>query len=166
MPPKGTKRKPAPRKPRPSAKAKSSKTSPEQASPSKGGRPPLELDESVIYQAAAILCTNEEIALLVGCSEDTLVRRFADLLKKGRAAGKMSLRRVQFKKALAGDTTAMIWLGKNILGQRDKVEVENTNPTGDPLRNVPDDDLDRQLAEAERAAAAAASRKAPAPSVN
>jgi len=45
----------------------------------------------------------------------------------GKSEGKLSLRRQQMKKAEAGDTTMLIWCGKNILGQSDKQEISG-NP--------------------------------------
>ena len=36
----------------------------------------------------------------------------------------MSLRRKQYEVAMSGNTSMLIWLGKNILGQRDHVENE------------------------------------------
>jgi hypothetical protein len=34
------------------------------------------------------------------------------------------LRRKQLEKAMGGDSTMLIWLGKNMLGQSDKSEVK------------------------------------------
>lgn len=46
------------------------------------------------------------------------------VLKKGRADGRSSLRRMQFQTAEKGNPTMQIWLGKQLLGQRDKIEQE------------------------------------------
>ena len=35
----------------------------------------------------------------------------------------MSLRRMQFEKVQTGNTTMLIWLGKQMLGQKDKIET-------------------------------------------
>lgn len=66
-------------------------------------------------------CTLNEIAHITGVSPDTLARRFADAIKKGRAQVAMSLRRKQIELALKGNgnATMLIWLGKQLLGQRD-----------------------------------------------
>lgn len=85
-------------------------------------RPKKDIKAAEVEKLAGIGCTNEEIGTLVGCSVDTLTRRFADVLKKGRENMRMSLRRQQFKKATEGNTTMLIWLGKQYLGQTDKVE--------------------------------------------
>lgn len=92
------------------------------------GRPPIELDLKQVEKLAEIGCTDEEIGLVMGCSADTVARRrkndpaFCGVLEKGRASRRESLRRVQTDAALDGNVTMMIWLGKQELGQSDKVE--------------------------------------------
>ncbi len=65
---------------------------------------------------------------MVGCSHDTLARRFKDELADGRLQGKASLRRKQYEIAMSGNTTMLIWLGKQALGQSDKQEILQTGP--------------------------------------
>lgn len=88
-------------------------------------RPKLEIDPKLVERLASIQCTNEEIAAACGCSADTIELRFTGELEKGRARGKRSLRRLQYKRAKAGSDTMLIWLGKNVLGQKDRSEVEH-----------------------------------------
>jgi AraC-like DNA-binding protein len=83
-------------------------------------RPLKKIDPVQVEKLAMMFCTNEEIADVLGCSSDTLVRRFAESLKKGRSHAKASLRRHQFKAASAGNAALLIWLGKQHLGQTDK----------------------------------------------
>ena len=93
------------------------------------GRPKKELDTDLIEKLASIFCTNEEIASVVGCHADTLADNFSDHIKKGKEKGKMSLRRRQYEKAMSGHTTMLIWLGKQYLGQKDRIEtIENNEP--------------------------------------
>jgi hypothetical protein len=94
------------------------------------GRPKKELDTDLIEKLASIFCTNQEISTIVGCHPDTLADNFSEYLKKGRDKGKTSLRRMQWEKAQTGNTTMLIWLGKQMLGQRDKIETSENN---DPL---------------------------------
>jgi hypothetical protein len=90
--------------------------------------PPLiEIDESMLEGLASIGCTVEELGLVLGCSPDTLQRRYAAVLKKGRMMGLVSLRRMQFQAAREGNITMMIWLGKQLLGQKDKLEDSTRN---------------------------------------
>lgn len=95
----------------------------------KMGRPQIEIDKQQFEKFCSYMCTLEEIAGLFNCSEDTIERwckrtydlTFADAFKKYSADGKMSLRRQQFALAETSATMA-IWLGKNYLGQTDRVE--------------------------------------------
>lgn len=106
------------------------------------------LSEAQIEQLASFGCTDAEIAVLAGIDERTLQRSFAALLKKGRADLRERLRTSQVRKALghyyekedkdgtievytaAPDNTMLIWLGKQYLGQSDKVENKDTT---DPI---------------------------------
>lgn len=85
-------------------------------------RPKIEIDEALVRKLATIHCTMNEISAVVGCSVDTLERRYAELIKKGKNEGKSSLRRLQWEAAQKGNTTMLIWLGKQILAQRDVIE--------------------------------------------
>lgn len=88
-----------------------------------------------VQKLAAIGCTDKEIGDIVGCSHDTLTRRFKDDLMLGRANGKASLRRKQWETALSGNVTMLIWLGKQILAQTDKQFIDQ-NITTDDIINV------------------------------
>lgn len=92
------------------------------------GKPrPRVLDEKKIIELASILCTSEEIATIMDCSKDLLERRYMHCLKKGRANGRMSVRRQQFRLLMEGNATMGVWLGKIILGQVDKQEIEKSD---------------------------------------
>lgn len=86
------------------------------------GRPRKPVDEKLISDLARIHCTVDEIASIAGVSRDTLDRNYAELIENGKRDGKASLRRVQYKAAVDGNPTMMIWLGKNLLQQSDKIE--------------------------------------------
>ena len=90
-------------------------------------RPRIEIDMELMQKLAKIWCTDEEIALICGISHETFVRRkrepeFAFTLAQAKAQGKASLRRMQWRAAESGNVTAQIWIGKQILGQRDKFD--------------------------------------------
>lgn len=80
---------------------------------------------------ASIMCTGEEIAHVLRISYDTLVKEvksigyksFPDWFKEHSSKGKMSLRRKQFEMAERNAAMA-IWLGKQYLGQSDKLEQQ------------------------------------------
>lgn len=90
------------------------------------GRPRKEIDTEQFKKLCGLQCTEEEIAGFFDVSVDTIERyckrtfnlTFAEAFKKHSAAGKISLRRMQFK--LAEKSAAMgIWLGKQYLDQKD-----------------------------------------------
>ena len=83
----------------------------------KVGRPKIELDEELLYKLATIHCTMNEMVDIMGVSQDTLKRNFAHIINKGKADGKMRLRRKQVEVAMSGNHTMLIWLGKQMLGQ-------------------------------------------------
>lgn len=101
---------------------------------SKVGRPKKEIDFDALEKLCHIQCTAEEISAYFDVSIDTIERRiqeeydinFAEYFAKNRGKGKISLRRVQFQSAMSGNTTMMVWLGKNWLNQTDKQEIEHT----------------------------------------
>lgn len=86
-------------------------------------RPKKEIDYNAVEKLAGMQCTQEEIANFLELSVRTLQRdeEFCRLYKKGIDTGKMSLRRTQFKLAEKSASMA-IFLGKQYLGQKDKVE--------------------------------------------
>lgn len=100
---------------------------------SKAGRPLKKIDWDQVKKLCVIQCTLEEIAYFLDIEESTLQKRckkdlninFSTLFKKYADEGKISLRRSQFKVATSGNVSMLIWLGKQYLGQTDK--MENTN---------------------------------------
>lgn len=90
-------------------------------------RPLKDIDAGEVVKLAAMQCTTREIAAFFDCSIDTIERRFAAELAKGRESGKIKLRRLQWQAAEKLDRTILIWLGKQLLGQRDKADVELTS---------------------------------------
>jgi len=90
-----------------------------------GGRPRFEIDYETVEKLASLQCTQAEIASYLGCSVDTLQadEKFSGLYKAGMDKGRMSLRRHQWRALEEGNSTMLVWLGKQYLGQRDKNEL-------------------------------------------
>lgn len=110
----------------------------------KMGRPRIELDHDEMEKLCRLSCTMEEIAAYFGCSVDTIERRLkedeelAALVARGRAVGKISLRRKQFQILEESNSASMaIWLGKQLLGQRDQVahDLNDRQPVNIILNN-------------------------------
>jgi hypothetical protein len=98
----------------------------------KPGRPLKPIDMDLVAKLAHIQCTDEEISSMVGMTPEGFCDRkkrdtaLFECLENGRHEGRMSLRRVQWKAAQAGDRTMLVWLGKQYLGQRDQQGIEHT----------------------------------------
>lgn len=85
-------------------------------------RKPINLQQ--VEALATIGATDDEIATVLGISTDTVGRRkkddpeFKESLKIGRDKGKITLRRLQWKSAQGGNVVMLIFLGKQLLGQK------------------------------------------------
>ena len=85
------------------------------------------IDSVELEKLCAMQATDEEIAAWFGVSTRTIerrrkVRKFADAMDRGRAKGRLSMRRMQMKLLEAGNATMGVWLGKQYLGQTDQIE--------------------------------------------
>lgn len=89
----------------------------------KRGRKKIEIDKKEVEKLAGLGCTVEEIAEFLGVSKRTLERNFVAAINKGREHVKISLKKKQFDVAMKGNVSMLIWLGKNYLGQKDKVDA-------------------------------------------
>jgi hypothetical protein len=97
----------------------------------KMGRPKKIIDQEQFEALCEIQCTQVEICSVLKVTEKTLNKwvdetygdSFSNVFKTKSGTGKMSLRRLQFESARKGNTTMLIWLGKQYLGQSDKSEV-------------------------------------------
>ena len=84
-------------------------------------------------------CTHEDLASYFNVSVNTIRNRLKDdpefqqAYEHGLGHGRLSLRRMQFKAAEEGNPSMLIWLGKQMLDQRDKTEVDNYNHN-DPVK--------------------------------
>lgn len=95
---------------------------PKRATP---GRPRADIDFKMVEAMASVGATNVEIADVIGVDESTVRLRCAEVLAKARATLKTRLRRAQITAALGGNAAMLIWLGKQMLEQKDKTEVDN-----------------------------------------
>ena len=95
----------------------------------RAGRPPIPFKDeyvAVVNGLAVVGCTEEEMRHSLNIGQEKFIEwkrdhpEFQDAIKKGRAAGRKSIRQGQFKAALGGNTALLIWLGKQYLGQTDQ----------------------------------------------
>ena len=97
-------------------------------------RPVKVIDTKTVEAMAAIGCTTDEIASVVGCSDKLLETRYFAHMVNGRVKRNESLRRMQWKAARAGNIAMLIWLGKQYLGQSDKQDVNHGNTDSGALQ--------------------------------
>jgi hypothetical protein len=100
------------------------------------GRKPAKIDLEELEKLCALGCTDEELAAWFGVSTRTIESRrkqprFAGAMVRGKAKGRISIRRLQMKLAEAGNAQLGVWLGKQMLGQRDVRPIEFAAPSGD-----------------------------------
>jgi hypothetical protein len=90
-----------------------------------GGRPKKTIDYELVGKLAAIQCTELELEGILGVDVRTMQRdkEFCRVYHSKRQEGHASLRRMQWKAAEKGNSTMLIWLGKQYLSQVDKNEV-------------------------------------------
>lgn len=107
-----------------------------------------------LEKLAGMQCTDEEVAAWFGVSTRTIERRrkspvFAETMERGKAKGRISLRRSQLRILEQGSAAMGIFLGKQYLGQRDQLDIAAPEivaiviPNGappDPQNAVPDPD--------------------------
>lgn len=99
----------------------------------KVGRPEKPIDWDKVDHLLVAGCTGTECAAYFNVHSRTFYHRieekygvcFTDYASEKREKGKSILRVKQFEKAAVDkDNTMLIWLGKNILDQRDTAKVE------------------------------------------
>src|SRR5260370_36680620 len=95
-------------------------------------RPKVKIDLAELEKLCIMQCTDEEVAAFFGVSTRTIERRrqvkkFNDIMDRGKAKGRLSVRRHLFRLAGAGNVPAAIFLSNNLLGHTAYV---NTDLTG------------------------------------
>ena len=118
------------------------------------GRKPVEIDVEQLEKLASLQCTDEEIAAWFHCTPRTIEKRrkeapFKEALERGKAMGRISVRRAQLKLLEAGNATMAVWLGKQLLGQRDVTPIELTGANGSEIK-FSKDVIDAVIAEAKK----------------
>jgi hypothetical protein len=101
-------------------------------------RPKSEIDLDELEKLCAMQCTDEEIAAYMRVSTRTIERRrkvpsFREAMERGKAKGRISVRRNLFRLANNGNVGANIFLAKNALGYKDVVSNQHSGPEGGPI---------------------------------
>jgi hypothetical protein len=104
------------------------------------GRKRVNINMVDVERLAALQCTAVEIASFLGVSVRTIERRksqpaFAEAMERGKARGRVSLRRTLWALAAKGNPAANIFLAKNLLGYKDYFSNEHSGPDGGPIQH-------------------------------
>jgi len=92
-----------------------------------GGRRTLEIDWKKVEEMLKGGANGNQVARTIGIHSATLYRRvteefditYQEYLQKLKASGDTCLLLKQYEKAISGNITMLIWLGKQRLGQKD-----------------------------------------------
>lgn len=98
------------------------------------GRPPLNLDWNKIDNLLIAGCSGREIAGNLEINQKTLYEHsvkykgmsFSDYSDQFHGKGDSILRSKQYKQAIDGDTSLLIWLGKTRLKQKEHKEISGS----------------------------------------
>ena len=128
------------------------------------GRRAVHIDLVQLEKLCSLQCTDEELAAWFGMSPTTIARRrrnpeFAEAIERGRARGRISVRRAQMKLLASGNPSIAVWLGRQLLGQRDVSTTEHTGSGGEAIQLAVKPDL-TQLSDEELTQLQSIARKA------
>ena len=104
------------------------------------GSKPRGIDINEVEALAQVHATYVDMAAHFGVHRNTIIKRvndtetfytladgssltFREVIDRGNARGRVSLRQAQFKMAIAGNATMQIWLGKQLLEQTDEHKI-------------------------------------------
>lgn len=99
------------------------------------------IDKDQFEKLCGLQCTLIEISGWFTVSDDTIERwckktyqqSFAAVFRQKRQTGCVSLRRKQMEMATSGNITMLIFLGKQYLGQSDKIDQTISNNSSDTI---------------------------------
>jgi hypothetical protein len=94
-------------------------------------------DAPFSHQAVQLLAQagtpETEIARLLGLEVKALKAEAGAALELGNTQHRVKLRLAQYRAAMVGDRTLLVWLGKQSLGQMDRAATEITGRDGKPI---------------------------------
>ena len=124
------------------------------------GRPRQKFDLKEVTKLAQIGATYYEMASFFDCSTRTIEKRMAEdeddkikgdfirAYKRGFGEVKRSLRRCQIETALNGNPALLIWLGKNLLDQTDKIDSKQEISSKSQVKMEITPEIEAQIKEA------------------
>ena len=89
--------------------------------------------ESEVYKLSIVGTRYEDIALVLGISNDTLTKHYKEVLEKGRIEANAAVAGTLYEKAKQGDTSSMIFWLKTRAQWSEKNTTELTGEGGAPI---------------------------------
>ena len=126
----------------------------------KMGRPRLEFNLEEVTKLAEIGATYYEMASFFDCSTSIIDKRMSEdetdpvkgdflrAYKRGFGKIKRSLRRCQIETAMNGNPALLIWLGKNLLDQTDKIDSKQEVSSKSEVKMKITPEIEAQIKEA------------------
>lgn len=105
------------------------------------------IDPKIVEGMASVGATNCEIADFLAVSEALIRKCCGAILTKSRSGLKVRLRKAQINAALGGNPALLIWLGKQMLEQKDRSDLTLDVST---LAKMTDEELEAERAKLQR----------------
>ena len=90
----------------------------------------------LVESSSGLGLPHEQIAILVGIDDKTLRKHYRAELDMGKAKANGQIAKTLFSKAVAGDTTSLIWWTKAQMRWSETVKQELTGADGEPLQGI------------------------------
>jgi len=90
----------------------------------------------LVESSSGLGLPHESIAVLVGIDDKTLRKYYRSELDMGKAKANGQIAKTLFSKAVAGDTTSLIWWTKSQMRWSETVKNEVTGADGEALQGI------------------------------
>ena len=97
---------------------------------------PTDEQRRLVESTSGLGLPHEQIAILVGLDDKTLRKHYRHELDAGKAKANSQIAKTLYSKALAGDTTSLIWWTKSQMRWSETVKQELTGADGEPLQGI------------------------------
>ena len=92
--------------------------------------------QKLVESSSGLGLPHESIAVLVGIDDKTLRKYYRSELDMGKAKANGQIAKTLYSKAVAGDTTSLIWWTKSQMRWSETVKQEVTGADGEPLQGI------------------------------
>ena len=92
--------------------------------------------KKLVESTSGLGLPHEQIAILVGIDDKTLRKYYRNELDLGKAKANGQIAKTLFSKAIAGDTTSLIWWTKAQMRWSETMKQELSGADGEPLQGI------------------------------